>query len=164
MPQIEQLASTYASQIFWLAIFFGLVFLVVGKGMVPKVMSTVEARDGQIAADLAAAEAARNEADRAEEAWREQANARRTEAHGLIAEAKKRAAQATEARLAEANRHFEGRLATAEKRIGDASQAAAGEIEAVAADAARDIVQRIAGVGVDDGAARAAVKGALVHG
>ena len=93
MPQIEQLASTYSSQIFWLVIFFGLVFLVVGRGMVPKVMSTVESRDAQIAADLAAASTARDEADRAEETWREQANQRRAEAHALIAGAKKQAAQ-----------------------------------------------------------------------
>ncbi|MDZ4275696.1 MAG: ATPase, partial [Erythrobacter sp.] len=41
MPQIAQLADTYASQIFWLLVFFGLTFFVVGRGMVPKVMSTV---------------------------------------------------------------------------------------------------------------------------
>lgn len=164
MPQIEQLAATYSSQIFWLIVFFGLVFFVVGKGMVPKVMSTVEARDTQIASDLAAAEAARRAADQAEEAWRLQANERRAEAHALIADAKKRAAQSTEARMAESNRHFEGRIATAEKRISDARQAAAGEIETVAVDAARDIAQRVAGVNVDDAAARAAVKGAMAHG
>ena len=58
MPQISQLAATYASQIFWMLVFFGIVFFVVGRGMVPKVMATVEARDSQIAADLAAAGAA----------------------------------------------------------------------------------------------------------
>ncbi|QYU67832.1 hypothetical protein J4558_23615 [Leptolyngbya sp. 15MV] len=70
MPQIAQLAETYASQIFWLLVFFGFVFLVVGRGMVPKVMATVAERDGQIAADLAAATAARAQADAEEEAWR----------------------------------------------------------------------------------------------
>ncbi|MEN9719093.1 MAG: hypothetical protein RIQ99_1971, partial [Pseudomonadota bacterium] len=49
MPQISQLAATYASQIFWLLVFFGFIFFVIGKGMVPKVMATVEARDKQIA-------------------------------------------------------------------------------------------------------------------
>ena len=55
MPQIEQLASTYTSQIFWLLVFFGLVFFIVGRGMVPRVMDTVAQRDTQIASDLAAA-------------------------------------------------------------------------------------------------------------
>ena len=55
MPQIAQLAETYSSQIFWLLVIFGFVFFVVGKGMVPKVMGTVELRDKQINDDLDAA-------------------------------------------------------------------------------------------------------------
>lgn len=164
MPQIEQLASTYSSQIFWVLVFFGLVFFIVGRGMVPKVMSTVEARDAQISSDLAAAEAARREADEAEEAWRAQANARRAEAHGLIADAKGKAAKLAEGRLADAAKYIDARLTAAETRIGQARSAAAGEIESVAVDAARQIAQRVAGVSVDDAAARAAVRGASAHG
>ena len=58
MPQIEQIASTYASQIFWLLVTFGALYFFVGKLMVPKIQATVEARDQRIAADLQAAEAA----------------------------------------------------------------------------------------------------------
>ena len=41
MPQIAQLADTWSSQVFWLLVFFGITFFVIGKGMVPKVMNTV---------------------------------------------------------------------------------------------------------------------------
>ena len=102
MPQIAQLAETYASQIFWMLVFFGFVFFVIGKGMVPKVMATVETRDKQIASDLAAAEAARTAADAQEEAWWVQANTQRAEAQALIAKAKAEAAKAAETRLAAA--------------------------------------------------------------
>ncbi|PKP90728.1 MAG: ATPase, partial [Alphaproteobacteria bacterium HGW-Alphaproteobacteria-15] len=88
MPQIAQLADTYASQIFWLLVFFGLTFFVVGRGMVPKVMSTVADRDSQIAADLAVAEAARARADDEEAAWRKRENDNRAAAQALIAKAK----------------------------------------------------------------------------
>ena len=67
MPQIAQLAETYASQLFWLLIFFGFTFFVVGRHMVPKVMATVDARERQIVSDLAAAEAARKASDAAEQ-------------------------------------------------------------------------------------------------
>ena len=117
MPQIAQLATTYSSQIFWLLVFFGLVFFVVGRGMVPKVMATVDARDKQIAADLAAADAARKAADAQEEAWRVQANRQRAEAQATIAAAKAEAAKAAEARLAVANQGIDARLAEAEARI-----------------------------------------------
>lgn len=164
MPQIAQLADTYASQIFWLLVFFGFVFFVVGKGMVPKVLATVEARDAQIAADLAAAQAARDEADRQEEAWRVRENANRAEAQALLAKGKAEAAAKTEQRLAKAQVKIDAKLAEAETRIAASRDAAMSEIEAVAAEAAQDIVQRLAGVKVAKPAAAKAVKEAMAHG
>ena len=161
MPQIAQLSETFASQVFWMLIFFGFIFFVIGRGMVPKVMATVEARDKQIAGDLAAAEAARKAADSQEEAWRVAANQQRAEAQALIAKAKAEAAKATETRLAGVNAVLGKRLADAEDRIASARAGALGEIEAVASEAASDIVARLAGVTVDAAAARAAVKEAL---
>lgn len=164
MPQIEQLGQFYASQIFWLVVFFGLAFFIVGRGMVPKVMDTVAQRDKQIADDFAAAEQARRDADAQEEAWRTRENARRAEAQTVIADARAKAAQAAEGRLAETQRGLDAKLAQAEARIAEALQSAGAEIENVAADAARDVVARVAGITVDDGAARAAVKEKLAHG
>jgi F-type H+-transporting ATPase subunit b len=88
MPQISQLAETYASQIFWLLVTFGFVFFVVGKLMVPRVLSTIDQRDQSVAGDLAAAEAARAAADQAEENWRAEENAAREAAQKRIAEAR----------------------------------------------------------------------------
>ena len=163
MPQIAQLSETIASQVFWMLAFFGFVFFVVGRGLVPKVMATAEARDSQIAADLAAADAARTAADAEEESWRVQANRQRAEAQALIASAKAEAAKVTEARLATANAGIDARLGEAETRIASARDGALGEIEIVAAEAASEIVQRIAGATIDDMTARAAVKEVL-HG
>jgi len=164
MPQIAQLGEYYSSQIFWLLIFFGITFFVVGRGMVPKVMDTVAQRDKQIADDLQAAERARAAADAEEEAWRARENANRAQAQGLIAKARASAASATSDRLAQAQAVIDGRIGQAESRISEARRSAAAEIEDVAADATRDIVSRIAGLSLDDGAVRAAVKENLVHG
>ncbi|HWU03462.1 MAG TPA: ATPase [Novosphingobium sp.] len=163
MPQIEQLSATYASQIFWVLIFFGFVFFVIGRGMVPKVMATVATRDKQIADDLAAAEAARRAADEAETKWQVAAANQRAQAQALIAAAKHDAAAATEARLADTAKIIDARIAEADARIAAARQGALGEIETVAAEAASDIVARLAGLTVDTGAARVAVKEVL-HG
>ena len=95
MPQIEQIAATLSSQVFWLLVFFGLTFLVVGLGMVPKIMGTVDLRDKQIADDLAAAQAARDAADSEEEAWRKRENDNRAAAQDVIAKAKAKAAKAS---------------------------------------------------------------------
>lgn len=164
MPQISQLAATYASQIFWLLLTFGLVFVVVGLGMVPKIQGTVDRRDNAIAGDLAAAEAARAAADRAEEEWRGRENAIRAEAQKVIAEARARAAKSTEHVLGEANERIAAKLSAEEARIADASRAAMAEIEAVAAEAAQTIVTRLSGATVSGAEARDAVKAVLVNG
>ena len=112
MPQIAQLAETYSSQIFWLLVFFGLVFFVIGRGMVPRVMATVGDRDKQIGA---------------------------------------------------AQKRLDTKLAEAETRIAASRDSAMTEIEAVAAEAAQDITQRLAGVKVTKPSASKAVKEALAH-
>ncbi|WP_299193047.1 ATPase [uncultured Erythrobacter sp.] len=164
MPQIAQLADTYSSQIFWLLVFFGITFFFIGRGMVPKVMSTVAARDSQIADDLAAAQAARDAADEQEEAWRERENANRAKAQGLIADAKAKGAAASEKKIAAAQKRLDTKLAKAETEIEAARTSAMAEIEDVAAEATQDIVSRLAGAKVNKTAARAAVKKALANG
>ena len=164
MPQIDQLDVFTTSQIFWALIFFGITFFVIGRGMVPKIMSTVDLRDKQIADDLAAAQAARDAADEQEEAWRTRENENRAKAQSVIAEAKAKAAQSTEATVAKAQEKLDTQLAEAEERIAAARNSAMGEIEGVAADATRDIVARLAGTEVDKATAGAAVKEALANG
>jgi F-type H+-transporting ATPase subunit b len=164
MPQIEQLATTYSSQIFWLLVFFGIVFFVIGRGMLPKVVSTMDGRDKQIADDLAAAEAARAAADAEEEAWRVQANKQRAEAQSLIAAAKAEAAKATDAKLAVASARIDETVTAAETRIAAARASALGEVEGVAAEAAQDIASRLAGLSIPAADAQAAVKGVLANG
>ncbi|KPF64562.1 ATPase [Porphyrobacter sp. AAP60] len=164
MPQIEQIATTLSSQVFWLLLFFGLTFVLVGLGMVPKIMGTVDLRDQQIAGDLAAAQAARDAADLEEAAWRKRENENRAAAQGLIADAKAKAAAASSAKLAEAQGRIDARIVEAEAGIAAAQNSAMAEIETVAADAARDIVARIAGADIEPAVAQAAVKEVMAHG
>ena len=164
MPQIAQFADTWSSQVFWLLVFFSVTFFVIGKGMVPKVMDTVATRDGQIASDLAAAKAARDAADEQEEAWRVKENENRAAAQAIVARAKDEGARKSETKLKAAQTRIDTKLAEAESRIAEARIAALAEVEAVAVDAAQDIVKTLAGVKVTKPAATKAVKEQLAHG
>ena len=88
MPQIDQIASIYASQFFWLVLVFGLI-LIGSYTMLPKIQGTVEQRDSRIRSDLVAAEAARAEADAAEDAYQAKLGASRSEAQAAAAEFRK---------------------------------------------------------------------------
>ena len=164
MPQIAQISEIFASQLFWLAITFGLIFLVVGLGMVPKIQGTVDARDARIAADLATAASARETADRLEAEHRAALDKSRAEAAAVAAEAKAAAAQATETRVKAADAAAGTRVEDAMRRIAEARISAEAEVEAVAAEAAAAMVSRVSGLAVDEASARAAVKQELVRG
>jgi F-type H+-transporting ATPase subunit b len=158
MPQLSQLSEVLLSQLLWLAIALGFIFFVIARGMVPKIQATVEAREQKIAGDLEAAQNARTEADRTEEAWRSRMDAARAEAARLAQEAKAASAKDTEAKVRAASDKIGRKVEKAEAQIHDALESARAEVEAVAAEATRDLVARLAGIEVDKTDAAAAVK------
>ena len=164
MPQINQLADILYSQLFWLLLTLAVIYFGIGRAMVPKIQSTVEARDARIADDLAAADAARRAADVTEEAYRTRMNESRGEALKVTAEAKQASARATEARVSEADAANRGKLEAAEARLRVATATALADIENVAAEAAQEMVAKLAGVSVSRDEAAQAVKAELAHG
>ena len=159
MPQITQLPFIIFSQLFWLLLVFGIIFFVIGRGMLPKIQSTVEAREKKIADDLERAQAARSAAEETEAAWRERMDAARAEAAKIAQEAKQQSALETEAKVKKAADKIGSKVESAEAKIRDAVVAARAEIEAVAAQATQELVTRLAGIKVDTKDAAAAVKG-----
>ena len=142
---------------------FGFVFFVIGRGMLPKIEATVDARDRKVADDLAAAKAAHAAADSLEESYRQQSDASRAAAQKAVTDAKDKAAKDAEKRLAKVDAELAGKLVAAESEIGAARSSAMAEIESVAAEAASDLVAKLSGVKVAAADAKAAVK-AVLHG
>ena len=164
MPQLNQLDLVAYSQFFWLAIVLGLIYFGIGKAMVPKIQSTVDARDRKIADDLAAAEAARVDADQTEEAYRQRMDASRAEAMRVTAAAKAEVAKAVEKKAAKADAANQAKLDKAQQRIRTARDAAQAEIAAVAAEMTQDVVAKVAGLKVGKDEALKAVKLETVRG
>ena len=164
MPQIAQIVETYASQIFWLLVVFGLIYFVIGRGMLPRIEAVVDQRDQRIAGDLAAAEAARATADATEEAWRTRMATVRGDALAATNAAKSQGAIAAEVRVKAADAEAATRLAQAEAAILRAKDEAMASIEAAAAEAAQAMVAKLAGIDVDAASASGAVREAIAHG
>jgi F-type H+-transporting ATPase subunit b len=164
MPQINQLADAAYSQFFWLLLVLAIIYFGIGRMMLPKIQSTVEARDQRISGDLVAAQAAREAAEATEAAYRARMDLSRGEALKVAQAAKVSSAKATEERIRAANAEIGARVEAAEARIRAATEATLGEIESVAAEAAREMVERLAGVSVDSDEAARAVRTAMTHG
>lgn len=163
MPQIDQIMTTFGSQLFWLAISFGLIYLVIGRSMLPKIQSTVDMRRKRIEDDLDAARAAHARADEIEEDYKRKQAADREAAHAITIEAKAKAAKQSEKKLADANKRIAEKVGKAEAEIAEQQAAAMAQIEEVAAEAAQDIVAKLTSAKVTKAKASKAVKGALAN-
>ncbi len=163
MPQIEQLPFIFTSQLFWLLLVFGIIFFGIGRGMLPKIQSTVDLREQRIADDLAQAQSARTAAEQTEEAWRTRMDEARAEAARLAQAARQDSARETEAKVRGAADQINLKVETAEQQIRQSVEAARAEIEAVTAEATRDMVARLTGIQVSPEEAAQAVKAEL-HG
>ena len=164
MPQLAQLALVYQSQWFWLLLVLGAIYFFVGRGIVPRVEATVDARDAKIAADLAEAERLRDEADRTEEAWRTRINEGHAEAQAMIAKARAKADADAAKRVAKADAELSAKADSAAAELDEARRSALAEIEALAVEATQEIVARLAGGKVTQAKARKAVAEALSRG
>ena len=158
MPQITQLPFIFFSQLFWLLLVFGIIFFGIGRGMLPKIQGTVDAREKKIAEDLERAQAARAGAEETEAAWRARMDAARAEAARLAQEAKQESAKATEAKVKKAADKIALKVESSEAKIREAFVSARAEIEAVAAEATRDMVQRLTGIQIESKEAAAVVR------
>ena len=158
MPQLNQLPDIRWSQLFWLAIVFGLIFFVIGRGMLPKIQSTVDAREKKISDDLERAQVARSAAEETEAAWRARMDAARSEAAKVAEEARQKSARDTEAKVGKAAEKIALKVEAAEQQIREALGSARSEIEGVAAEITQEMVARLTGLKVDQKEAAEAVK------
>jgi F-type H+-transporting ATPase subunit b len=164
MPQINQLAEVAYSQFFWLLLVLGIIYFGIGKAMLPKIQSTVDARDSRIAEDLAGAQRARAEADETEAAYRARMDESRVEALRMTQEAKQATARETETKVRKADEKIGKKTEAAEAKLRAATEAALADIENVAAEAAEEMVTKLAGLSVGRARAAEAVKAAMRNG
>lgn len=164
MPQLSQIPEIYASQLFWLAIVFALIYFGIGKAMVPKIERTVEDRNARIAGDLAAAEAARDAAHASDVAYESGLESARTTALATLSQAKDKATAKAEAEVKKGDAASEAKVAEATVRIEATKAQALGEIEAGTVDAVQEIVAKLSGVTADRASVTKQVKAALANG
>lgn len=155
MPQLD--ATTYASQIFWLIVTFGVLFWLLSRKALPRVAEILEARQDRIAADLDRAAELRAEAEAAERKHAEVVAEAQTRAQTQMKEVADRLAADTARRLAALDAELAAKLKEAEARIAASRDAALAELRDVAIESARVAARRLAGIEVDRAAAAAAL-------
>ncbi|MBI1179963.1 MAG: F0F1 ATP synthase subunit B' [Alphaproteobacteria bacterium] len=143
MPQLD--ITTFPPQLFWLAITFVVLYILMSRLALPRVGDILRTREERITGDLDRAERLNREAEDALKAY-ETALAEARARAGEIAARTRAAIQAeAEARQAEAEARLAAQLEAAEARIRETRDQAMGQVRGIAADTATALVARLLG-------------------
>lgn len=153
-------ASTFPSQLLWLAITFGALYYVMSRIALPKVGAVIATRKARIAKDLDDAAAMQQRADAAAAAHEKTLADARLKAQGLAQEARDKLAAEAELKRKALEDELAAELVVAENQIAATRAQAMTNVEAIARDAAGAIVERILGRPADPNAVAAAVASA----
>ncbi len=159
MPQL--VIEDFAPQIVWLVITFGLLYLTLARGALPRIATVLEQRRDKIADDLDDAARLKQEAEDALKDY----EAALADARGKALEI---AAQTRATLTADVERHTESlqqaldaRMAEAEERIAATKAEAMKSVRSVASDAAAAIIGKLLGDTADGDTVTSAVDAEL---
>jgi F-type H+-transporting ATPase subunit b len=153
--------ETFASQLLWLAIFFGLLYWLVSKVFAPRLTDVIEGRASRIAKDLDEAAAAKAKAEEAGLAYEKSLAEAKAKAQAIAQAKRDEVNAAAEARRKSLESDLAAKLTAAEAQIATTKTKAMANVEGIAADAASAIVQRLGGVAPSKGDLDAALKSAM---
>ena len=146
LPQMD--VGTFPGQVFWLAITFGLLFLVLWRTTLPMIAGVIGARRNRIEGDLGTAESLRKDAADALAGYESALATARSRAIKLADENKKRVVAEIDQLKAAGAATAQASTAYAERRIIAERAKAVTGVKNAAADAAADIVERLIGTPV----------------
>ena len=154
-------ADTFASQLVWLVITFVFLYLMMSKLALPRIGAIIESRQKRIADDIAEAEKLKQQSEDALAAYEKALADARSRAQTIANETRAKQAAEAEKRRKALEDQLNAKLADAEKTIAATKQAAMANVQTIAADAAKLIVQQLIGATADDKAVASAVADAL---
>jgi F-type H+-transporting ATPase subunit b len=149
-----------ASQLFWLAITFGILYYVMSKVALPRIAGILEDRSMRIAQDLDEANRLKAETDEVIAAYEQELADARAKGNKIANSAKDEAAEAAAKKRADVEAGLDARLAEAETKIAGIRSQALGEVDTIAAETAETIVKSLVGGTVTKAEIKAALKDA----
>lgn len=147
----------WSSQLFWLVVLFGLLYVLMSRIALPRVGKILEDRAERIAADLNAARAAQTQAAGAQRVHEKTVADARAAAQATAQEAYAAVTAEADAKRHTLEADLAAKLSAADAQIEAGKAAAMSNVHSIAADAAAAIIQQLTGRTPD----RAAIDAAL---
>jgi len=159
MPQLD--LSTFTPQLFWLAVWFVVLYLLMAKIGLPRIAVAIDARRQRREDDLARAGRLKAEAELANAAFLRTMATARAEAQALLKETGDRLAAEAAQRQRALAADLSSQIAAAEQRIADTKEAALSEVRGIAIDVGRSVVEKLTGSAPEAASLAAAVDRSL---
>lgn len=149
-------ATTFPSQLLWLAITFAVLFIALSKWLLPRMEKILEARRDRIEGDLAEADRLRQKTDQAIASYEAALASARGNAHRIAEEARAESKARVDAARAGVEADLAARMTAAEASIAATRAGAMAHVGDIAAETAQAVVAQLVG-SVSEGAVRDAV-------
>lgn len=159
MPQFDP--AFFTPQLFWLAILFGTLYVVMARHALPRIGEVLEERQRRIDENLDKAAQMKAEAEAAIAAYEQALADSRAKAAEVMREASERMAKQAEVRSKELSERLAEQIKAGEARIIAAKEQALANVRQVAAEVAGATVNKLVGVSPDEGKLAAAVATAM---
>jgi F-type H+-transporting ATPase subunit b len=161
MPQMDFQNPLTTAQVLWMVVIMVVLYLTLSRWGLPQIGNILERREHQIASDLAAAHAAKAEADRAVAELHATMKQAREKAQADIAKAEADAKAKAFADAKVLNDKLDAQLEYSEKQIAEARTTALAAIKPVAADVATTLMARLTGKAPDHAVLAPEIEAAL---
>jgi F-type H+-transporting ATPase subunit b len=159
MPQLD--ISTFTPQLFWLAVWFVVLYLLMAKLGLPRIAVAIEARRRRREDDLTRAAQLKAEAEAANAAFLQTMAQARAEAQAVIKEATDRMAAEAAERQHQLAATLAAQIEAAEQRIAATREQVLSEVRGIAIDVGRAVVEKLTGAVPDAARLAAAVDSSL---
>ncbi len=138
--------DSYASQLFWLAVTFVALYLLVARSILPRIHEVLEKRQHHLNQDLDRAEAFSAEAEEARNAYEKLQADARGKAQQVIAETQASVAALQEKKFTEVDADLQRRLIQSRTDMASRVEALQGTLEPVAKEVAALLVDKLIGM------------------
>ena len=156
MPQLDP--EFWISQIFWLTITFGILFLTLSKLILPKISANLESRKLQISDNIEAAERFRKESESKLVEFDQIILKSKNEAKNILNEAREKVLRDINNKKDTLNKQIDEEIKKAEKEINKLRADAPKKISNIAIETSSQIIQKLIGAEVNNSSISAIVE------
>jgi len=155
MPQLNP--EFWISQIFWLTLTFGILYIVLSKLILPKISDNLESRKSQILENIEAAEKQRQNSEEKLKEYEEIVSKSKMEAKNIFNQAREKALKDISAKKDVLDKQIDDEIGKAEQEIKDLQKGAADKINKIAIETSSELIQKLIGAEVNNSSISAIV-------